>query len=206
MSYCKNFYFIFLAVFCLFYCTESNDDIPLHPVKMSGVWKEVGVDDLRSGDTFIFSKKGTVVFVIDPKICIKKERAMVGEYLWAKDGLYIYFYKFLQLDGGDLDMIKKKCESGAPDLEFQEKLILMNEGSLRFIDFKDFKQKKGNSDFDDMITFKTGESEFYRFSLFPAQFQEIIDYEIKENRRLHLKDQHLRIQNNTNKTIRFRDD
>ncbi|WP_125226296.1 hypothetical protein [Leptospira neocaledonica] len=166
----------------------------------------MGINDLRSGNTFVFSKKGTAVFIIDPEICIKKERAMIGEYIWANDGLYIYLYKSLQLEGGDLDRIKKKCESGVSNLEFEEKLILMNTGSLRFIDFKDFKQEKNDSDFEDVITFKTGENEFYQFNQFPAQFQEIVDYEIKEERRLHLKNGNLQIQNKTDKTLRFSDD
>ncbi|WP_375532561.1 hypothetical protein [Leptospira wolffii] len=170
---------------------------------MTGVWKEIGVNDLRSGHTYTFSRNGTVVYINDPATCIKKEKAMIGEYLWSEDRLHIYFYKFLQLEGGDLDKIKNKCEVGATGLKLEEKLIILNEGSVRLLGLGNFKQRKSNYDYEEFISFKTGGSEFYKFSKFPEHFQEIVDYEIKENRRLYLAGGNAHIRNNTGKEIRY---
>ncbi|TGK43477.1 hypothetical protein [Leptospira andrefontaineae] len=173
----------------------------LYPIEMPGVWKEVGVNDLRSGNTFVFSKRGAVVYYIDPAICVKKERAMIGEYVLSKIGLHIYFYKFLQLEGGNLEKIEKKCGSGDPNVKLDEKLVILNMGSMKLIGFGDFKQKKTNFDFEDLTTFETGGNEFYKFSIFPEHFQEIVDHEVKDDRRLILKNQHVFIRNNTGKDM-----
>ena len=190
-----------ISLFLFLFCNkgrEINQDAPHYPVEMSGVWKEIGVNDLRSGNTFAFSKNGTVVYIIDPAICIKRERAMIGE-----DRLYIYFYKFLQLEGGDLNKIKNKCEAGTPGLRLGEKLIILNEGSMKLLGLGNFKQRKNSYDFDDLTTFKTGGSEFYRFSRFPEHFQEVVDHEIKENRRLYIEGRNVYIRNNTDRSILF---
>ncbi|MEI1280273.1 hypothetical protein V6Z05_18215 [Leptospira venezuelensis] len=170
---------------------------------MVGVWKKIGVNDLRSGDTFAFSKNGTAIYIIDPAVCIKKERALIGEYLWSEDLLYIYFYKFLQLEGGDLNKIKNKCEANTPGLKLEEKLVILNKGSMKLLGLGNFKERKNSYDFEDLTTFETGGSEFYRFSNFPEHFQEIVDHEIKENRRLHIQSKTVYIRNNTGKEIRF---
>ncbi|TGL32576.1 hypothetical protein EHQ52_14940 [Leptospira koniambonensis] len=195
-------FFLFFSLFC-YKEQEDKDHVPKYPVEMPGVWKEVGVNELRSGNTFAFSKNGTVVYIVDPAVCIKRERAMIGEYLWSKAGLHIYFYKFLQLEGGDLEKVKKKCESGNPDVKFEERLAILNSGSIKFIQYGDFKEKKTNYDFDDLITFRNGGNEFYRFSAFPEHFQEIVDHEIKGERRLILKKGNVHILNNTAKDIIF---
>ncbi|PJZ48486.1 hypothetical protein CH362_14895 [Leptospira saintgironsiae] len=182
---------------------EINHDAPHYPVEMPGVWKEIGVNDLRSGNTFAFSKNGTVVYIIDPAICIKKERAMIGEYLWSEDRLYIYFYKFLQLEGGDLNKIKNKCEAEIPGLKLEEKLIILNEGSMKVLGLGNFTQRKNGYDFDDLTSFKTGGSEFYKFSKYPEHFQEIVDHEIKDERRLILEKRNVYIRNNTGKEVRY---
>lgn len=197
---------IIISLFPFLFCNkrrEINYDAPRYPVNMIGVWKEIGVNDLRSGNTFAFSKNGTVVYIIDPAICIKIERAMIGEYLWSEDRLYIYFYKFLQLEGGDLNKIKNKCEAGTPGLRLEEKLIILNEGSMKLLGLGNFTQKN-SYDFDDLTTFKTGGNEFYRFSRFPEHFLEVVDHEIKENRRLYVKGRNVYIRNNTDKSILFR--
>ncbi|WP_125169729.1 hypothetical protein [Leptospira saintgironsiae] len=161
------------------------------------------MNDLRSGNTFAFSKNGTVVYIIDPAICIKKERAMIGEYLWSEDRLYIYFYKFLQLEGGDLNKIKNKCEAEIPGLKLEEKLIILNEGSMKVLGLGNFTQRKNGYDFDDLTSFKTGGSEFYKFSKYPEHFQEIVDHEIKDERRLILEKRNVYIRNNTGKEVRY---
>ncbi|MFB5652330.1 hypothetical protein ACE5IS_16935 [Leptospira wolffii] len=155
------------------------------------------------GNTFAFSKNGTVVYIIDPAICIKRERAMIGEYLWNEDRLYIYFYKFLQLEDGNLENIKNKCEAGTPGLKLEEKLVILNEGSMRLLGLGNFKQRKNSCDYEDLTTFKTGESEFYRFSRFPEHFQEIVDHEVTGERRLILEKGSVSVLNNTGKTIRY---
>lgn len=72
---------------------------------------------------------------------------------------------------------------------------------MKVIGFGDFKQKRTGSDFDDLTTFTTGGNEFYKFSLFPEHFQEIVDHEVKDERRLLLKNGSVLILNNTGKDM-----
>ncbi|EQA46048.1 putative lipoprotein [Leptospira broomii serovar Hurstbridge str. 5399] len=172
------------------------------PVDMVGIWKPMNIENLRSGDTYVFSKKGTAFFFFDPAVCIKRERAIFGESLFSSYGLTIYFYKTLQLEGGDLNKITEKCNTKGFQTDINEKLIELEEGNYKIISYYDFTQKPSSSELEDFVTFKIAGKEFYKFSRFPEHFQEVIDYEITDERRLYTKQGDIYVRTNGKRPAR----